>query len=114
MRDKGRFGSAQGIDLTPGESMNAGSHRSLPGHSRGYSEPARELSPPPFISKLPPAVASVPQEDVRSYVHSKRVTQYMIGSTLGEGSFAKVKEGFHVLVGEKVQSGRQRRRFGGS
>ena len=90
--------------------MNAGSHRSLPGHFRAHSEPARERSPPPFVSKLPPAVANVPQEDVRSYVHSKRVTHYMVGSTLGEGSFAKVKEGFHVLVGEKVHSARERRR----
>lgn len=90
--------------------MNAGSHRSLPRHFRGHSEPARELSPPPFVSKLPPAVTNVPQEDVRSYVHSKRVTHYMVGSTLGEGSFAKVKEGFHVLVGEKVHRARERRR----
>ena len=63
------------------------------------------LPPPspaqPFISKLPKAVTDVAQ-DVRSYVHSKRVTNYLIGSLLGEGSFAKVKEGFHVLVGEKV------------
>ena len=80
--------------------MNAGSHRSPPGHFRAHSEPP----------KLPPAVANVPQEDVRSYVHSKRVTHYMVGSTLGEGSFAKVKEGFHVLVGEKVHSARERRR----
>ena len=55
-------------------------------------------------AKLPPAVAIVSPDVVRNYVHSKRVEpNYLIGDTLGEGSFAKVKEAFHVLVGEKVQ-----------
>ena len=54
------------------------------------------------VSRLPPAVATVPREDGKSYVHSKKVNNYLIGATLGEGSFAKVKEAFHVLVGEKV------------
>ena len=35
--------------------------------------------------------------------HHKRVGNYLIGSRkLGEGSFAKVREGLHVLTGEKV------------
>ncbi|XP_041346960.1 LOW QUALITY PROTEIN: hormonally up-regulated neu tumor-associated kinase homolog A-like [Gigantopelta aegis] len=42
------------------------------------------------------------KEDSKGYVHSKKVNNYLIGATLGEGSFAKVKESFHVLVGEKV------------
>ena len=54
-------------------------------------------------SKLPPAVAIVSPEVVRNYVHSKRVENYLIGDTLGEGSFAKVKEALHELVGEKVR-----------
>ena len=98
------------VQMTLGRSINGGSllHPSTAqgqGHARTLSEPASPPPPPPaqqFISKLPPAVASVPPGDVRGYVHSKRVTHYQIGSTLGEGSFAKVKEGFHVLVGEKV------------
>ena len=53
-------------------------------------------------NKLPPAVAVVPKEHVQGYIHSKRVNNYLVGNTLGEGSFAKVKEGFHVLAGEKV------------
>ncbi len=48
---------------------------------------------------LPPAVCLV---DSKGYVHSKKVNNYMIGGTLGEGSFAKVKEAFHMIVGEKV------------
>lgn len=56
----------------------------------------------PYVPRLPPAVATVPREDWKSYVHSKKVNNYLIGATLGEGSFAKVKEAFHVLVGEKV------------
>ena len=55
-----------------------------------------------YVPRLPPAVATVPREDSKGYVHSKKVNNYLIGATLGEGSFAKVKESFHVLVGEKV------------
>ncbi|NWU21503.1 HUNK kinase, partial [Dyaphorophyia castanea] len=34
--------------------------------------------------------------------HTKSVGNYLIGRKLGEGSFAKVREGLHVLTGEKV------------
>lgn len=100
----------ESLHMTLGRSMNGDMQRSLGSkqqgvHVKAFSESDKVLPPPPqFVSKLPAAVASVPLEDVRSYVHSKRVTHYQIGSTLGEGSFAKVKEGFHVLVGEKVSS----------
>ena len=105
-RRRHRSSHEEPIHMTLGR---ASAQRSLggrqQGHTRALSEP-ETVDPPSlpsqFISKLPPAVASVPLDDVRSYVHSKRVTHYQIGSTLGEGSFAKVKEGFHVLVGEKV------------
>ncbi len=53
--------------------------------------------------KLPPAVANVPSEHIRSYLHTKKVNHYLVGQKLGEGCFAKVKEAFHVLVGEKVR-----------
>ena len=56
------------------------------------------------VSKLPPAVAAVPADQIRCYAHTKRVNNYLVGNTLGEGSFARVKEGFHVLVGEKVSN----------
>lgn len=53
-------------------------------------------------SRLPPAVATVPADHIRGYVHNKKVINYLVGSLLGEGSFAKVKEAFHIQVGEKV------------
>lgn len=61
-------------------------------------------SPAPYVSPLPPAVANVPKEDIRSFVHQKKVGNYLLGRTIGEGSFAKVKEGMHMLSGEKVAS----------
>lgn len=63
---------------------------------RSSTDPALTSYPK---SPLPPAVALV---DSKGYVHSKKVNNYLVGGTLGEGSFAKVKESFHVLVGEKV------------
>ena len=56
----------------------------------------------PYVSPLPPAVANVPKEDIRGFVHHKRVGNYLLGRTLGEGSFAKVKEAMHIQTGEKV------------
>ncbi|XP_012862350.1 hormonally up-regulated neu tumor-associated kinase [Echinops telfairi] len=52
---------------------------------------------------LPAWVSGVPRERLRDFQHHKRVGNYLIGSRkLGEGSFAKVREGLHVLTGEKV------------
>lgn len=54
-------------------------------------------------SFLPAWVSGVPRERLRDFQHHKRVGNYLIGSRkLGEGSFAKVREGLHVLTGEKV------------
>lgn len=58
-------------------------------------------------SCLPAWVSGVPRERLRDFQHHKRVGPYLVGSRkLGEGSFAKVREGLHVLTGEKV-SGRR-------
>ena len=57
---------------------------------------------------LPPKVANVSKDVLRAFAHTKRVGNYLLGKTLGEGSFAKVKEAMHTLTGEKVG----RRRFG--
>ncbi|XP_030807389.1 hormonally up-regulated neu tumor-associated kinase isoform X1 [Camarhynchus parvulus] len=46
--------------------------------------------------------AAAPRERLRDFQHTKRVGSYLIGRKLGEGSFAKVREGLHVVTGEKV------------
>lgn len=53
--------------------------------------------------------ADVPRKSKRqgsSSVGSKAATQcignYMIGKTIGQGTFGKVKSGMHILTGEKV------------
>jgi len=53
-------------------------------------------------SMLPAAVTHVPDELLKSFPHTKRVGNYLLGRTIGEGSFAKVKEGLHVVTGEQV------------
>lgn len=70
-------------------------------------------SPPRFLlgekapiqldeSFLPSCVSNVSRETLRNFQHTKRVGNYLIGKKLGEGSFAKVREGLHVVTGERV------------
>lgn len=101
-----------GLTITRGESTNvptnelgAAVREAVQRHTCSVSEPTAGLAANSYISKLPAAVVHVPPEDKRAYLHQKVVGSskgYMIGQTLGEGSFAKVKEAFHSLVGEKV------------
>jgi hypothetical protein len=42
------------------------------------------------------------KEIIAKFPHNKRVGHYLLGRKLGEGSFAKVKEGLHTLTGQKV------------
>ncbi|KAJ8315381.1 hypothetical protein KUTeg_007531 [Tegillarca granosa] len=51
---------------------------------------------------LPPKVVEVARETIRNFRHSKKVGNYLLGSTIGEGSFAKVREALHIPTGEKV------------
>lgn len=90
-----------GIAISAGESLNLLQGNLL---SPREQSPIRltDLTAKPYKSKLPPAVTSVPTDHIRGYVHNKKVNHYLVGSSLGEGSFAKVKEAFHILVGEKV------------
>jgi len=55
-------------------------------------------------STLPSAVTHIPDELLKSFPHTKRVGNYLLGRTIGEGSFAKVKEGLHVITGEQVRA----------
>ena len=62
----------------------------------------------PTTNFLPQSVVDVPKDALRAFPHSKRVGNYLLGKTLGEGSFAKVKEALHTLTGEKVGTERGR------
>lgn len=53
---------------------------------------------------LPVTLLSPAEDIVKNFYHTKRVGNYLIGRKLGEGSFAKVKEGLHVSTGEKVSA----------
>ncbi|KAF7251020.1 Hormonally up-regulated neu tumor-associated kinase [Varanus komodoensis] len=48
--------------------------------------------------------ASASRERLREFQHTKRVGNYLIGRKLGEGSFAKVREGLHVVTAEKIKN----------
>uniref|UniRef100_A0A8C4T6P3 non-specific serine/threonine protein kinase n=1 Tax=Erpetoichthys calabaricus TaxID=27687 RepID=A0A8C4T6P3_ERPCA len=59
----------------------------------------------PFVDNsqhVVPCVGRATRCCLRSTHHNKRVGNYVIGMKLGEGSFAKVREGLHTLTGEKV------------
>ena len=60
--------------------------------------------------QLPATVATPNQEEIYSFSHSKRVGTYLLGRTLGEGAFAKVREGRHILTGEKVITGEKKKK----
>ena len=98
-----------GVPISLGESINV-PVSSLKKFAPGMRRHGRSSSTSESVgvgssskSRLPPAVATVPAEHIRGYVHTKIIgNNYLVGRTLGEGSFAKVKEAFHLLVGEKA------------
>ncbi|XP_016345919.1 hormonally up-regulated neu tumor-associated kinase homolog A-like [Sinocyclocheilus anshuiensis] len=55
-----------------------------------------ENTPPSSLS------SGLPADILRNFYHTKRVGNYLIGRKLGEGSFAKVREGLHAITGEKL------------
>ncbi|XP_013403241.1 hormonally up-regulated neu tumor-associated kinase [Lingula anatina] len=61
-----------------------------------------KLLAPPVQPTLPLPVTHISQDLIREFPHTKKVGNYLIGKTLGRGSFAKVKLGLHLLTGEKV------------
>lgn len=53
-------------------------------------------------SYVPEEVWEAEQAVVRTFPHSKRVGQYLLGRLIGEGSFAKVRESLHTTTAYKV------------
>jgi len=52
----------------------------------------------------PSSLSNGPPADIlRNFYHTKRVGNYLVGRKLGEGSFAKVREGLHATTGVKVR-----------
>ena len=51
---------------------------------------------------LPFEVRFVSHYDLAPFQRGRKVGYYLLGKVIGEGSFAKVREGVHILTGEKV------------
>lgn len=69
-----------------------------------YGGPEGSLGGGSNIEGAVPVSLSSPAADIlKNFYHTKRVGNYLIGRKLGEGSFAKVREGLHALTGEKVR-----------
>uniref|UniRef100_A0A673MCC0 non-specific serine/threonine protein kinase n=1 Tax=Sinocyclocheilus rhinocerous TaxID=307959 RepID=A0A673MCC0_9TELE len=62
--------------------------------------PAGTENTPP--SSLSSGLSRGQADILRNFYPTKRVGNYLIGRKLGEGSFAKVREGLHAITGEKV------------
>lgn len=81
----------------------ADSHDMVVGSS--YGEPDGSLSGGGNTEGALPVSLSSPAADIlKNFYHTKRVGNYLIGRKLGEGSFAKVREGLHAMTGEKVRA----------
>lgn len=79
--------------------------------SHGTYEGKTPNSSPGGEGALPASLCGPAADILKNFYHTKRVGNYLIGRKLGEGSFAKVREGLHALTGEKVrgpESGRNR------
>jgi len=89
---------------------NSNSNNSGSGSSGGHGVPHHQQPASKSPSRdeaarrsaLPTAVTHIPDELLKSFPHTKRVGNYLLGRTIGEGSFAKVKEGLQVVTGEQV------------
>lgn len=86
--------SPDSLQLTPPTSGVMSSN----GRHDEFDSP-EEIAPQPL-----PAAVTNPKADLLRFVYSKRVGHYRLGQVLGEGSFAKVKEGRDVVTGEKVSA----------
>jgi len=55
-----------------------------------------------FTSPLSSCPDKLPVSPASKLNQLKNIGHYVIGQTLGEGTFGKVKEGLHIYTGEKV------------
>ena len=54
------------------------------------------------MEALPSIIKNMPHYDKESFKRGEKVGCYVLGKVIGEGSFAKVREGIHILTGERV------------
>lgn len=54
------------------------------------------------ISLLPAVLKNNPEINEDFLKKSKMIGSYLLGKRIGEGAFAKVRQGFHTVTGEKV------------
>ena len=76
-------------------------------HGTSTKAPSQETNGKENV--IPASLGSPAADILRNFYHTKRVGNYLIGRKLGEGSFAKVREGLHALTGEKVRFGKTER-----
>ena len=98
------------MTLNNNNNNNNNSNTTTDGSSPGVvqpmkSSPSRDVTDDVAArrSALPAGVTHIPDDVLKSFPHTKRVGNYLLGRTIGEGSFAKVKEGLHVVTGEQVR-----------
>ncbi|KAA0166433.1 hypothetical protein FNF28_03074 [Cafeteria roenbergensis] len=72
------------------------------GAAEGRSRAARERSRSNGRAKRAPPAAVAPATAAESVPPPTHVGHYLIGKTLGQGTFGKVKLGTHILTGENV------------
>ena len=56
------------------------------------------------LDSLPREVTTISKHELDPFKQGRRVGYYLLGKTIGEGSFAKVKEAIHIITGEKVST----------
>jgi len=76
-------------------------HNSTMSTSNGHSNGTKDVIDTDNIV-IPSNFLISTKEIIARFPHNKRVGNYLLGRKLGEGSFAKVKEGLHTLTGQKV------------
>lgn len=63
------------------------------------------------MNTLPRDVFTVSKRELEQFKQGRRVGCYLLGKTVGEGSFAKVKEAIHIVTGEEVKNNSRQEYF---